>query len=138
MLRKFAAASLVGSCVISLGGLALIAIRLLANQRYYQIAVLWCLVPVVWGAWAVLTPKSWFPARLPLWGAILGVFAYLMGVWVIDVPGRVAGWSLPLGWKLAGAVIAPCIYYLVWMLVGPVYHALTPHDETAAHHARAA
>ena len=138
MLRRFAAASLIPSCLIAIGGVALIAFRLLANQRYYQMAVLWCLVPVVWGLWAMVMPKTWFPQKLFAWGAILGVVAYVMGALVINVPLRVAGIVLPMWAKIAGFVIAPVVYGGLWMLIGPVYRALSPDETPARVHGRAA
>ena len=126
MLRKFAAGVIVPSCLIAIGGVVLIAMRLIANQRYYQIAALWCLVPFLWGVWAMLTPTTWFPRRLPAWGAILGVIAGVLGAFVIDVPLRVMGLSLSVGLKSAAVVLAAIIYYLLWMIVGPVYRALGP------------
>ncbi len=138
MLRKFAAASLVASCLIAAGGVALIAFRLIASQRYYSIAVLWCLVPVVWGVWAVLMPKSWFPGRLFVWGAILGLIAYIGAVFVINVPIRVLGLALPVWAKVSGFVVAPAIYGAVWMLIGPAYRALSPENEPAKVQSKAA
>jgi hypothetical protein len=138
MLRKFAAASLVVSCLLAVGGSSLIIIRLLTGQRFYQIAALWCLLPFVWGIWAMLTPRSWFPRRLPAWGAILGAIAGVIGVFVIDVPLRMFGLSIPGALKLLGVVFAAVIYYALWIVVSRVYDSLAPNGAPATAPAKAA
>ena len=138
MVRRFAAASMVVSCLLALGGSSLIIIRLLTGQRFYQIAPLWCLLPFIWGLWAVLTPRSWFPQRLPAWGAVLGAIVSVVGAFVIDVPLRMFGLSIPGALKLLAVVFAALIYYVLWMIVSRIYDALATNGTPTTAAARAA
>lgn len=138
MLRRFAAASLVASCVIPIGAIAIFLIRLATGERYYQMAALWCLVPAVWGVWAMLTPATWMPKRLPLWGAILGVLAGIGGALVVNLPQRIFQINLSIGLRVLAVPLAAVIYYLFWMVVAAVYRGLTPADAPAVTAAKAA
>src|SRR5512145_3359632 len=91
MLRRFAAASSVGSVVIAVGG----AVSLLPPRwppaDALVLTTAWCFVPVAWGLWAMLAPARWVPHRLPLWGALLGVAAGIVAGPVLDLPLRLGG-----------------------------------------------
>ncbi len=64
MIQRFASASAVASVLIALasGGLRLSSVPDLETR--YLFTSLWCLVPLAWGLWAMLTPRSCFPQRL--------------------------------------------------------------------------
>ena len=122
MMKRFAAASAVASVLIALaaGCLRLIPVPTL-ESRYLATSIL-CVGPLAWGLWAMLTPKSWLPERLPLWGAILGLIAGLLEVFVLDLPAF-RGEPLPL---LGIVVLLEIImYYLLWLPVQRAYQALT-------------
>jgi hypothetical protein len=124
MLRKFAAGSLVASCVIAVGGAWVIGLRFVTSQRIYGIAVLWCLVPFAWGVWMMVAPASWVPSRLPAWGGILGVIAGVLGVYVLDVPRRVFGLAIPAGLRPVAVLAGGAIYAALWIIVAAAYRAL--------------
>ena len=120
MIQRFASASVVAAVLIALaaGGLRLSAGPDLESR--YLLTSIWCVVPLAWGLWAMLTPKSWLPERLPLWGAILGLIDGLLEVFVLDL---FRGEPLPL---LGIAVLLEIImYYLLWLPVQRAYQALT-------------
>ncbi|MGZ4816720.1 MAG: hypothetical protein ACXVZV_14995 [Terriglobales bacterium] len=125
MLQRFVSASAVVGVAIGCGAVGLfVAAHLVDLRNPYLLAVLWCTLPVVWGVWAVLTPRTWMPQRLPWWGAILGLMAGVMGAFILDVPRRVVGIELGVAWRVLGVVVAMVGYYLLWMLVRVVYRAL--------------
>ena len=137
MLRKFAAGSLVASCVIAVGGAWVIGLRLVTAQRIYGIAVLWCLVPFAWGVWMMLAPASWVPSRLPVWGGALGVIAGVLGVYVLDVPQRVFGFTVPVGLRPVAVLGGGALYAALWIVVAAAYRALAP-DSSPVTSAKAA
>jgi hypothetical protein len=124
-MRRFASASAVGSVVIALGAWSLRLNPLPDIESRYLLTSLWCAVPLAWGLWAMLTPKSWHPQRLPSWGAILGLIAGTLAVFVLDLPARFRGEPVP-SW-VGGVVVllAIGVYFLLWLLVRRVYRALT-------------
>lgn len=132
MLRKFAAGVLVASCMIPIGAVVVFGIRLATGVRYYQMAVMWCTVPLLWGVWAMLIPQSWTPKRIPLWGAILGVLAAILGAVVMNLPARITQLEFGLGLRWFAIVPAACLYYLAWMIVAWVYAKLAPLDTRAS------
>lgn len=138
MLRRFAAAALVASCLIPIGAIAIFLIRLATGERYYQMTALWCLVPVVWGIWAVLTPATWMAKRLPLWGAILGLLAGIGGALVLNIPQRIFQIPISFGWRVLLIVPAAGIYYLVWMIVAAAYRGLGSEQAPTSSVAKAA
>ena len=125
MLHKFAAGTVVSSCLLVVGGTAVLALHLVTGQRFYAITALWCLVPCIWGVWMMLAPPSWIAKRLPAWGAILGALAGVGGIYVLDIPQRVAEIFIPAALKPACVILAAAIYGAVWIIVGKVYRALT-------------
>lgn len=126
MLHRFAAGSVVASVAIAIGAAAMLLVSAAAMIRFYPVVHLWCLMPVVWGVWTMVTPRTWMPHRLPMWGAILGFFVALNGVFVLDVPGRVMGTTAtPMLGRVIGLIFAIAAYYLLWMLVRKVYLSLT-------------
>jgi hypothetical protein len=125
MIHRFASASAVASVVIALlvGGLRVNPLPNLESR--YLLTSIWCVVPLAWGVWAMLTPKSWHPQRMPLWGAILGLMAGLLAVLVLDLPARLLGEPVPAWVGGVGVLLAIGGYYLLWLLVRLVYRALT-------------
>ncbi|MBI3406312.1 MAG: hypothetical protein HY046_12735 [Acidobacteria bacterium] len=117
MFRRFAAAASVASVFIGLGGLFVTFIPFGALPGRALALRLWCVAPLAWGLWAMLAPKSWVPDRLPLWGAILGLFAGVFAMLVLDMPHRVFGVDLPAAVRGLGVLSAIGFYFLLWMLV---------------------
>jgi hypothetical protein len=126
MLQKFVAASGIGSIAIALGALALVIIPTLSLQRAYPLIIIWCFVPLVWGIWALIAPASWLPQRLPIWGAILGLIAGSLGAFVLNLPSRILGITVPLITRGLAVIVAVGVYYLLWKLVRVVYTTLVP------------
>jgi hypothetical protein len=128
MLLRYAAASVVVTVVLGLAGLAVLLVVSVAPEvtleRFAPVLILWCVVPVVWGLWAMLTPRTWFPERLPLWGAILGVVAASLAMFVANLPSRMRGEPVPAEWRGAGVAVLVVVYYLLWILVRRVYRTL--------------
>ncbi len=75
MLPRFASFSAVASLVIALAAGSLRLNPFPNLETRYLLTSLWCMLPLAWGLWAMLTPRSWLPQSLPLWGAILGLIA---------------------------------------------------------------
>lgn len=130
MIQRFASASVVASVAV---GLAVGVLRLSSApdlESRYLLTSVWCIVPLAWGLWAMLMPKSWLPQRMPMWGAILGVFAELLVVFVLDLPSRFAGEPLPVWLRGIGIPVAIGGYYLLWMVVRRVYRVLSAPSPT--------
>jgi hypothetical protein len=125
MFRRYVSASAVASTVIGLGAVGLIFSRTLSVQEAAPLTAIWCAAPLVWGIWAVLTPKRWVPRWLPVWGAILGLFAGLFAHFVVNMPMRLFGASLSTAWRGVGVAAMVVIYFLLWMLVRAVYRSLS-------------
>ena len=126
MFRRFAAASAVASVAIGIAGLAVSLLPIGSAPRFYVVLRIWCLAPLIWGLWAMVTPKSWVPQRLPLWGAILGLIAGLFAVLVLNLPLRIVGVDLSVPLRGLAVLIAVAFYYLLWMLVRVAYRSLAP------------
>lgn len=124
MLQRFAAGTAIASMAIVLGVLAVSLIPVVSFQNIYPLPVIWCIVPLVWGLWAMIAPKSWVPHRLPLWGAVLGFIAGVLAAFVWNLPSRVAGEAVPTLLRGLGVLIAVVLYYLLWMLVRAAYRSL--------------
>ncbi len=120
MMQRFAAASAVASVLIALAAGCLRLIPVPTLESRYLATSMWCVVPLAWGLWAMLTPKSWLPERLPLWGAILGLIAGLLEVFVLDL---FRGEPLPL--QGIAVLLEIIMYYLLWLPVQRAYQALT-------------
>jgi hypothetical protein len=125
MIQRFASASAVASVLIALAAGALRLSLVPTLESRYLVTSIWCVLPLAWGLWAMLTPESWLPQRLPLWGAILGLIAGLLVVFVLDLPGQVRGEPFPTWLRGIGVLLAIGIYYLLWLLVQRAYQALT-------------
>jgi len=125
MIQRFASASAVASVVIALGAGSLRLNPVPNLDSRYLLTSIWCVVPLAWGLWAMLTPKSWHPRRTPLWGAILGLIAGLWAVLVLDLPARFRGEPVAAWVGGVGVLLAIGGYYLLWLLVRWVYRALT-------------
>jgi hypothetical protein len=133
MFKRFVAGSAVGALLIAVAALALVSLPGLALPRTWPLTLMWCFVPAAWGLWAVLTPRSWVPGRLPYWGAILGFIGGLTNALVLDMPFLVFRKYVPMEarWGMvAGATVG---YYFLWMLVRAALNSIAPvqeHDES--------
>ena len=117
MFQRFAAGTAIASVAIAIAAIILNFTPGLKLERVYPITILWCCVPLAWGLWAVLTPSAWMPNRLPLWGALLGLFAGSMGVFVLNLPSRFLGEPISLLLRGIAVLLGTLLYYLMWMLV---------------------
>ena len=124
MLRRFVSAAAVGSIVIALAASTLYVSAAPVLEGRYLIATIWCLVPVVWGLWAMLLPATWIPRRIPVWGAILGLVAGTTAGFVLHLPTRVFGVEASTWWHVVVLIAAIVLYWLLWMPVRTVYGAL--------------
>ncbi len=124
MIQRFSSASAVVCVVIALAALGLRLTSLSNLEGLYLITTIWCLLPLVWGLWAIVIPISWVPHRLPLWGAILGVIVGLVVVVGLDMPYPLSGQTLPVYLKIVAVLLAVVLYYVLWMLVRAVYRSL--------------
>ena len=128
--QRFAAATAVASTAIALATIVVLLTPRPTFERIQPITVLWCFVPFVWGLWALVTPSSWMPKRLPLWGAILGVIGGSLGVFVLDLPSRFVGAKLPLVARGAAVLVMVLFYCALWMLVRVAYRLLAAEPMT--------
>lgn len=130
MIQRFVSATAVASVAIACGALALFgAAHTYTLNNPYQIAVVWCVVPATWGVWAILAPKSWVPSRLPNWGAVLGLIAGVMALFVLNIPSRILEQAVSWRLRIFGLLVAVVGYYLLWMAVRAVHWALMPPGE---------
>lgn len=125
MLHRFVAGSAVASVAIAIGATAILLVSPATMTRFYPVVHLWCLIPAVWGVWMMVTPRSWMPHRLPMWGAILGLILGFNGAFLLNVPGRILGTTTPAWARIIGLIVATVAYYLLWMVVRKVYLILT-------------
>jgi protein-S-isoprenylcysteine O-methyltransferase Ste14 len=72
----------------------------------------------------MLAPRGWTPERFPICGAILGLIAGVLAIFVVRMPMRVFELSLPNWQNVLGVLLICALYYLLWMLVRAVYTAL--------------
>ncbi len=129
MFPRFVAASGIASIAIALGSLALMIIPTVSLQRAYPLTTIWCFVPLAWGIWALVTPAVWLPQRLPIWGAILGLIAGSLGAFVLNLPSRILGITVPAIVRGLAVFVMAGFYYLLWMLVRVAYTTLVPKPE---------
>ncbi len=122
MLQRFAAGSAISSMGIAVA--ALVVLLTPDPKRSYALTILWCLIPTVWGLWAMLAPKAWIPQRFPLWGAILGLALGLLAMFVLNLPTLVFGGAFPAWRRGLAVLLVVAFYYLLWMLVRVVYRRL--------------
>lgn len=131
MFRRFVSASAIASMVIALGALVILLAPAQAVPRFYPLTIWWCLAPLVWGLWAMLAPSSWVPQRLPLWGAILGLVAALLAAFVLNLPARALGVTVPGTVRGVAVAVMVVFYYVLWMLVRVAYRSLGPPTSVA-------
>lgn len=124
MFRRFASASAVAAIAIAIALLGVVLTHTLTVPKAYPLSTLWCFAPLVWGFWAAMAPKSWVPRRLPVWGAILGLFAGLFGTFILNLPHVLFDRELPVGWKLALAAGLMILYFVLWIFVRAGYRSM--------------
>jgi drug/metabolite transporter (DMT)-like permease len=117
MLQQFAAGTAIASIGIAIAAITLSLIPGLKFERIYPITILWCCAPLAWGVWAVLTPSTWMPKRLPLWGAFLGLIAGSIAAFVLNLPSRFLGAPVSILARATVVLFITLFYYLLWMLV---------------------
>jgi fructose-specific phosphotransferase system IIC component len=125
MFRRFASSSAIASMAIALAVLVVVLTPAQTQQRIYPLTVVWCFAPAAWGLWAMLAPRGWVPQRLPLWGAILGLIAGFLAAFVLNLPSRVTGETLPSTLRGLALVIIVVLYFFLWMLVRVAYRSLS-------------
>jgi len=131
MLKRFVAGTAIAAVGIACGALAILFVPAVPVQRSYLLPLVWCFAPLTWGIWALLAPCSWVPRRLPIWGAILGLIAGTLTAFVLNLPSRILGQTVPAALRGAGVAVIVALYYVLWMLVRAVYRALGPTDSAA-------
>ena len=124
MIQRFASASLIAAVVIAIVAGIFRLIPDLNMEGRYHLVTLYCMVPLAWGVWAVLIPKSWLPNQLPKWGAILGLILGAFGFFVLDLPSQVLGKAVSVGQKVFLLCLAIGIYFVLWGLIRQAYQAL--------------
>jgi len=124
MFRRFVSGSAIASIAIAFGALVILLMPVVIRERIYPVMIAWCFVPAVWGLWAMSAPAGWVPQRLPLWGAILGLMAGLLAAFVLDLPSRILGVTVPVTFRGVAVVVAVVFYYFLWMLVRAAYRSL--------------
>lgn len=130
MLHRFVSAAVVASVAIAFGAVALLGAKhMWTLQNVHQLALIWCCVPLVWGVWAILTPRTWMPARLPWWGAILGALAVISGGFVLNMPLQLTGVQVSIPYRVLGGVLGVALYYVFWLVVRIVYVDLRGPEE---------
>jgi hypothetical protein len=131
MLRRFVSAATVASVALMIAAVVVSLLPGISRERIAVLLWIWLCVPAVWGTWALIAPRSWVPARLPSWGAILGVFAGVMAAFLIDIPFRVLGMTLSFRQRFAAILPLVVVYYVLWMVVRAVLVKVTGPEATA-------
>jgi hypothetical protein len=124
MLRRFVSGSAIASIAIACMVFVVLLTPALTQERFCPLTVVWCFVPAVWGLWAMAAPAVWVPQRLPLWGAILGLIAGFLALFVLNLPGRIYGQAVPIALRTVAVVAIVVFYYFLWMLVRVAYRCL--------------
>jgi len=124
MFQRFVAGSAIASIAIGLGALAVVLTPALTLQKIYPLTPIWCFVPLAWGIWVLLAPAIWVPERLPLWGAVLGLIAGSLAAFVLNLPSRILGETVPGALRGVAVVVITFFYYLMWMLVRVAWPSL--------------
>lgn len=125
MFRRFASASAIPAIAIPIVLLVIVLTHTLTVPKAYPLTTLWCFAPLVWGVWAAIAPKSWVPQRLPIWGAILGLFAGLFGTFVLNLPHVLFDHELTMTWKLALVAGLVVLYFILWVFVRAGYRSMS-------------
>ncbi len=126
MLKRFVSASAVAGVAIAFAAVMLATLaRFYPLQHPMTLTLLWCMVPAIWGVWAMLTPNRWMPERLPQWGALLGLVVAFGAAFVLNLPAQVTDTYLSTRWRSFGVLVGVVGYYLFWMVVRAVYRKLT-------------
>ena len=125
MFQRFAAGTAIASIAIAIAAVILSLTPALKFERIYPLTILWCCAPLAWGVWVVLTPSAWMPKRLPLWGAILGLFAGSMAAFVLNLPSRFLGEPVSILVRATAVLVMTLFYYLMWMLVRGAWRRLS-------------
>ena len=124
MILRFASASAVAAVAVALASVIFGMIPTPDLGGRDLITSIWCVVPFVWGLWAMITPGNWLPRRLPLWGSILGAIAGAVVWFVLELPERFAGVPLPAWVQGVGLALIVAVYYGLWLVVRRAYGAL--------------
>jgi hypothetical protein len=122
---RFAAAATVAAVAIALGSLLIPFLLIFHPEGFCAVTRLWCFLPVLWGVWAMLTPRAWMPGRLPHWGAVLGLLLGVVGGLVLNIPERAFYLHLPIQARAGGVLLVGGFYYLLWLLVRKAYLVMT-------------
>ena len=125
LFQRFAAATAVASIAVAFAAFIVLLTPRPIFERTHLLTILWCFAPCAWGIWALLTPTSWMPKRLPIWGAILGLIAGSAAFLVLNLPFRFFGQQVPLTLRGAAILVLGLFYCLLWMLVRAAYGLLT-------------
>jgi len=125
MTKRFVSAVAIASIVIFVGAIILQLNPNFAVDSRYLLTTIWCMVPLIWGLWALLAPKSWLPKHIPIWGAILGLIAGVTVVFALDIPARF--FNEPISNLLRGGLViaAVVLYYLLWLFVRRIYTSIS-------------
>ncbi len=128
MLSRFASAVCVASPAAALATIIALFVTNVQPEALYRLTSLWCIVPAVWGLWAMLAPRTWVPQRLPLWGAMLGLLVGTVVIFALNLPAEFLKTPPPMPLRGLVVLILVAVYYLLWSLVRMVFGALARQD----------
>jgi hypothetical protein len=117
MIKRFVSAAAIASAVIFPLAIFMRLNPELPVESRYLLTTIWCLLPVIWGVWAVIMPKSLLLKHIPLWGALLGLIAGVVIVFVLRIPMQLMGEALTGLFKGVLLLAAIVLYYALWHLV---------------------
>ncbi|MGH9521990.1 MAG: hypothetical protein ACRD3E_05620 [Terriglobales bacterium] len=125
MLRRFASAAMIASIAVTCAAVVIVLLPGSVREHAMPILLAWVCLPSIWGLWAMLAPEGWAAEKLPLWGSLLGLFAGVAAVFIVDAPGRLFGLQGNFAARI-GIVVAFCgFYYLMWIAVRAVLRSLS-------------
>jgi hypothetical protein len=132
MLIRFASAVSVASPAAGLATVIALFVPDLRPEALYRLTSLWCIVPPLWGLWAMVAPRTWIPKRLPTWGAILGFVLGTFIMFVLNLPAQVLETVPPAPLRGLVVFILVAFYYVLWILVRMIFRALAPDHRAPA------
>jgi hypothetical protein len=131
MLRRYVSASAVASMATAFAAICVYFMPKALRPGIFALLLVWLCLPVVWGVWAMLAPRSWTPQRLPSWGAALGVIAGIGAYFVLNVSARF-GMTVSAPYRAVGVLGVVVVYYVLWTIVRTVFVSLSKPEAEAS------
>ena len=94
------------------------------GDAHILLLTVWCILPFVWGVWAILIPSNWLPNRLPHWGALLGIILGAILILGFNFPYLIFELELSILIRILAILVIGAVYFLLWMIVKILYNRI--------------